>query len=79
MSPSIPPAFFNSSCLSLPNKSVWSSASKCFSSSFVFSCDLSISVLNPKSSALVFFPDISKSVFINELYLPSLFLDNFST
>ncbi|EQM97276.1 hypothetical protein HMPREF0406_02326, partial [Fusobacterium animalis 3_1_33] len=40
---------------------------------------LSISVLNPKSSALVFFPDISKSVFINEVSLPSLFLDNFST
>lgn len=50
--------------MSSPIKSVWSSASKCFSSSFVFSCALLISVLNPKSSALVFFPDISKSVFI---------------
>ena len=77
--------FFNSSCLSLPNKSVWSSASKCFSSSFVFSCDLSISVLNPKSSALVFFPDISKSVFIAvalsicSLSILSCFIDVFGT
>ena len=50
--------------MSSPIKSVWSSASRCFSSSFVFSCALLISVLKPKSSALVFFPDISKSVFI---------------
>ena len=81
----IPPAFFNSSCLSLPNKSVCSSASKCFSLSFVTSCALSILVLNPKSSALIFFPDISKSAFIAlALFICSLstlscFIDVFGT
>ena len=55
------------------------------SSSFVFSCALSISVLNPKSSPLVFFPDISKSVFIAvalsicSLFILSCFIDVFGT
>ena len=46
---------------------------------------LSLSVLNPKSSALVFFPDISKSVFIAvalficSLSILSCFIDVFGT
>jgi len=71
--------------LSSPIKSVCKSASKCLSSSFVTSCALLISVLNPKSCALVFFPDISKSVFkavalfICSLSTLSCFIDVFGT
>ena len=71
--------------LSSPIKSVCKSASKCLSSYFVTSCALLISVLNPKSSPLVFFPDISKSVsiavalFICSLSTLSCFTDIFGT